>query len=658
MRLTRIGLLLVSAFAFAAASSPVASAACSNEAFRTGPSAHLPDCRAYELVTPPDINGGIPEAGTSFSRSEVQFTTSSVFDGGDTYVWTLNNSGLPGTGSNGISNPYAARRTASGWVSSLLGPTVMESSKTAPGTPSADLGYLPFIARSRGSLVLCAGCEPVYIKYPDGSYRLAGEGTVPTATDTDGNPNGLVDNLEPFIDWISAGGAHQIMESRVPLLSEAPPTETSGVYDRTPQGLKLVSRMPDGTPNASPAAFAGASLDGSTVLFKLDDGSLFARVDNAKTIELAKGEFGQGLPGGVNTDGSTAFYVQNGNIFAYDFDLEEAKPVTEAGDATLVTISPDGSHAYFLSELITGEGQLGQPNLYVWDGSTVRFIATVSPADLVWEDGMGGAPFGLAMWTALYKQRDLPAENDNRLLNTTRTTPDGRVIAFESAAQLTDYPNEGHFEVYRYDTSSEQLDCVSCSRVEAAASADSSLDFKGPGFSYQRVSPMIDVHNLSEDGEQVVFDSADRLLPEDTNGVRDVYEWRNGQLSLISTGEAEQSSLLVGVSPQGGDIFFRTGQPLVGQGQEPGALSIYDARVNGGLASQLAAPPIPGCSGEGCLQEQNPGLGPLTPASSSFHGHGNVRKGCRRHRRRHSAGSGKAHKHQGNCRHHKRRTHK
>jgi hypothetical protein len=636
----------------AAMASPAASAACSNSEFRTGPSAHLPDCRAYELVTPPEINGGIPEAGTSVSNTAVQFTTPSAFDGGNTYVWTLNNSGLPGTGSDGIANPYAARRTDSGWVSAHLGPSVLESSKTSPGTPSSDLNYLPFVARSRGSLVLCPGCEPIYIQYPDGSYHLAGEGTVPTATDTDGNPNGFVDNLEPVVEWISPGGAHQIIGSRVPLLDEAPPAATNGVYDRTPQGLKLVSRMPDTTPNSIPAVFAGSSADGSTVLFKVDGGSLFARVDNAKTIELAKGELGQGLAGGVSIDGSRAFYVQNGNIFAYDFDLEEAMPVTEAGNATLVTISPDGSHAYFLSEteLVAGQGQAGQLNMYVWDGSTVRFIATVSPADLAWEDGAGGYPFGLAMWTALYRSTDLPAENDNRLSNTTRTTPDGDVIAFESAAQLTDFPNEGHFEVYRYDTTTEELDCVSCSRVEPAASADSWFDFRGPGFSYQRVSPMIEVHNLSEDGEQVVFESVDRLLPGDTNGARDVYRWRNGELSLISTGEAEQHSLLVGVSPQGSDIFFRTGQSLVGQGQEAGALAIYDARVGGGLASQLATPPPSGCAGEGCLGDPDPGPGPLSPASSVFHGSGNLKKACRRHLRRLGKRVRKSYKHKRACR--------
>jgi hypothetical protein len=48
---------VVAASAVAAAPAE-AEGACPNEEFRQGPSADLPDCRAYELVSPDEKNGG------------------------------------------------------------------------------------------------------------------------------------------------------------------------------------------------------------------------------------------------------------------------------------------------------------------------------------------------------------------------------------------------------------------------------------------------------------------------------------------------------------------------------------------------------------------------------------------------------------------------
>ena len=93
---------------------------CPNEAFRTGPSSELPDCRAYEMVSPLDKNGGDIRAlppivsgiyashkQSSFDGEKVTFTSSTAF--GDTI------SGL-------WANQYLASRTETGWSTHSISP--------------------------------------------------------------------------------------------------------------------------------------------------------------------------------------------------------------------------------------------------------------------------------------------------------------------------------------------------------------------------------------------------------------------------------------------------------------------------------------------------------------------------------------------------------
>lgn len=628
--LAKTCLAIAALAAFFTVSGSAAYAACPNEAFRTGPSAHLPDCRAYELVTPRKLNG-IPLSGTGTGSLDEMFSSQSAVSDGNSFLYTLFAASVPGTESGGYNDRYEAERTSQGWISSRRTPSPLEAMAPAGGGYNSNQQYaVVFIEGSRGgSLAFCA-CQPiVYVRYPDGSFHLLGEGTVPTSSDSDGHENGFIDDPDPGPRWITANGTHQIFQSQVQLTPEAPPG-TFEVYDRTPAGLELVSVLPGDVPAPTEALFAGSSQDGSTVLFT-SGGNLYARVDNEKTIEIASGSSGEVLPGGVNPDGSKLYFVQSGNIFAYDVEADEASPVATPGNATLVNVSPDGSHAYFTSEteIVPGEGIAGLPNLYVWDGSEIKFIATLTGEDLA----HGENPYvGLALWTKGYNERPA-AENANRRLNTARATPDGRIFVFESHAQLTAYPNEGHIEIYRYDTVTEALTCVSCSPYQAAAQADSEFVFSGEDGGIKAFQ-MLDIANLSLDGEQVVFETTDALLPQDVNGVRDVYGWRNGDLSLISTGGAAQPSSLMGVTPSGNDIFFETGETLVPQGQETGGLALYDARVGGGLAAQQVKPPLD-CLGEGCQGQPTVPPGLPVSGSSTFKGRGNVKARCHRQRHKH-----------------------
>ena len=95
---------------------------CPNEAVRTGASAALPDCRAYELVTPPYKNGGnVAFRGVVSDEETVTFGSVSGFGGAES------GEGLP-------AGEYVDERGAGGWVNfagrAVFG-TVYQSSNSA-----------------------------------------------------------------------------------------------------------------------------------------------------------------------------------------------------------------------------------------------------------------------------------------------------------------------------------------------------------------------------------------------------------------------------------------------------------------------------------------------------------------------------------------------
>ena len=85
------------------------------------------------------------------------------------------------------------------------------------------------------------------------------------------------------------------------------------------------------------------------------------------------------------------------------------------------------------------------------------------------------------------------------------------------------------------------------------------------------------------DAGQVFFETTEALVPSDTNGQLDVYEYEGGGVHLISSGTSSFESNLEDVSESGDDVFFRSDQQLVPQDNQEGQIVIYDARVDGWL---------------------------------------------------------------------------
>ncbi len=147
-----------------------------------------------------------------------------------------------------------------------------------------------------------------------------------------------------------------------------------------------------------------------------------------------------------------------------------------------------------------------------------------------------------------------------------------------------------------------------------------------PGYSEGEISP---------DGSRVFFETADALVPQDTNGLSDVYEWENGRIYLISSGQGTSGSNFSGASSNGNDVFITTTDHLAPQDIES-ATQIYDARVDGGFPYR---PFTTGCDSGQCQGPQTPAPVFGAPASATFVGLGNParpprRRWSRRSRRR------------------------
>lgn len=607
---------------------PSVGSACPNQALRTGPSALLPDCRAYELVTPADTNGH-PPYGQETTAAEL-FPTLLASPDGNSISFQIGGGAIPGMDATGsyVGDAYLSTRGANGWQTEVAGPGPSFAPSIVPGSPAPDQSRFLWRADPLGAAAV-EGKSTSYIRFPDGHSEVLGQGGL-------GIDPGAVGVL------ISAGGTHAIFvtglrsdQPAIQIESDAAPSGTKAIYDRTSDGVAhVVSLLPGEVPLGAGenAEFAGASADGRGVAFAVGK-SLYLRRDNTKTYPIGEDlEFA-----GVSEGGDRVFYLKGGDLFAFDaeaFDAgdEEAVRFTETGDATVVNISEDGSSAYFLSAQAlpvepNPSGKLPQPgeqNLYLSREGALNFVGTVTQRDVDGVQGNTRQVQGLGLWTTA--QNDLPG--GAIAVDPSRSTGDGAVLLFEAEASLTDYDTEGHTEIYRYDAAENSLRCLSCNPtgISGGDASLQSLTLDEAWLTYWNP-----VENLSADGKRAFFESSEALAMNDTDGLRDVYQWEEegkgdcqktgGCVRLISSGSSSRNDYLYAASASGDDVFFRSSDLLVGADPDE-TPSIYDARVNGGFAPPQGASGE--CLGEACQPVTTAPNDP-TPASSAFRGQGNVK---------------------------------
>ena len=140
---------------------------------------------------------------------------------------------------------------------------------------------------------------------------------------------------------------------------------------------------------------------------------------------------------------------------------------------------------------------------------------------------------------------------------------------------------------------------------------------------------------------RVFFSSTEPLVLRDTNGKKDVYEWKAGQQQLVSTGISDFDSGLLSATADGVNVYFFTRATLAPQDTNGNLIKIYDARKNGGFLS-FGPPPLCAasdeCHGPGTQAAPQPQIG-------TFKGEGgNVKSG----KKKKPCAKGKVRKH-GKC---------
>jgi hypothetical protein len=481
--------------------------------------------------------------------------------------------------------------------------------------------------------------------------------------------------------------------------------------------LQLVNVLPDGEPQPGAAFGTGdegglggapnpwaLSADGRWVVFRYNSallgGPYYVR-DMAGHKTIPFGGRGHTRFQTMSRDGSRLFYIEmEGHSGHPEGELELFDPASGAttsltanhpGGGTagvqdqVMGISEDGSYVYFVAMGVLASGAVkGQDNLYMlhYTGGEwqTTFIAALSGEDS--QD-----------W-----RRN--SESDVRDV-TSSVTPGGRYLAFMSDRPLTGYDNrdalsgEPDEEVYLYDAQANHLVCVSCNpsgarpvgvfdSPTAVLLMDQSEVWGGEssGGAHHWLAGVIapDWHTvfgvafhrasyLSENG-RLFFNSSDALVPQDTNGLADVYEYEppgvgdctsssstfsessGGCVSLISSGQSASESTFLDASETGNDAFFITASKLTGEDYDT-ANDVYDAHVCSASVPCRSEPvvPPPCTSGDSCKAAPSPQPEIFGPApSATFKGTGNVTEGARRHAVKH-----RARKHRRHARHRKRR---
>jgi len=425
--------------------------------------------------------------------------------------------------------------------------------------------------------------------------------------------------------FFTAGGTGQLFVRLNPFAAQSAVDGQGACTEAAKACTVEVSAPASGvTDPKTPAAFVGASADGNLVYF-LDQGKLTADATGGAGYDLYR------------------YDLQSGDLTDLTLDSTDKKGARVEG---VLGMGQDGEDVYLVAAgALNGEATQapqGETNLYALHGTSLSFLTRMA----------GGGAEELNWLPGSFQEGTAASK-------TSRVSEDGGTLLLRSGRQLTGYRNHGVPELYLHRQGGG-FECVSCNPTGEAPSGPAALQDLPRLTANLGRNYAITTRNLSADGRRVIFDTPARLVAGDRNQVSDVYEWEEagkgscaaaaagGCLSLISGGaEGAEPSYFADADEEGENVFFFTAERLVAQDRDQ-LIDVYDARVGGGIAAQEAEPLVPcespaGCRGAGPGTPNIPG--PVTP---SFSGPGNPKppKPCKRgYVRRHGRCVAKHHPH-------------
>lgn len=648
----------------------------------------LPADRHAELVSPAEKR---PVGGVMSILEQPTFQTS---EDGEKIGYPILN-GLADSDSGG-QLMYAATRTASGWSSAIVTPPslVVPPNEGPPSVLGAEASHFEGF-NDNLSCALVATQSPLTDDTPaaaveagmtflyrwnavDGSYTLISNRIPPDPAATRAGTYGVVGATSDCSKVFFTTTTYSFIAG------------ATGVYEWDQGVLRDALSLPDGT---TPSDGDAASLqDVAATHYRLaPDGRFFftARSDQGadsgrQAVFVRKG------PGDVvdttqpttttptlgaqyiaaSPDGSKVFFAANYGLAStssagptesctaviadadracdlYRYDVDSGQLIDVSADPNpedpkgavlqgALDASADGSTVYFAArgQLIPGEGRTyaqnargGFANVYRWhEGDPLAFVGSLARAEI--------APLNNPQGTAMIQTGTNPGVRWNA-----QTTRDGKYLLFVSSDDIGGTNPDHVAAAYLYSAATGQTECVSCGAA-GIAKAPGNPRMIAEAVTGNSFTPT----SLSEDG-RVIFTSERALAPGAIEGKGtaalenadqseyNVYEWHQGQVSLLATGHVRFGN---SAGPGGRGVFITSYERLAPQDVDF-APDLFDLRIGGGFPQSTPPPPPCDPAADQCQgAPSNPPI-PPTPATTGATGGGNApspAKG-RHHKRKH-----------------------